>query len=216
MGRQSDAKERLMEAVLELTVNGSFGALRIDDICKKAEVKKGSFYYFFPSKEDLLIAALEDLWLTEWKPYLERHFSSGEPPLECLRSYLAKGVECQERAARENGRVCGCGILSLASEVTLLDERVAAITRDIFARKRRYFETCIKDAVAQGEIPPGGCEARAAGLWALIEGALVQARVLNDLTPLRYLPDLAVALLKSPLACAACPVTDAKEVGQTL
>lgn len=199
MGRQSDAKERLMKAVLELTNNGSFGALRIDDICNLAQVKKGSFYYFFPSKEDLLIAALENLWATEWKPYLEQHFTCDGSPLARLHTYLAKGVECQERAAKENGRVCGCGILSLASEVTLLDDRVAAATRDIFSRKRRYFETCIRDAIEAGEIPPGKVNVRSAGLWALIEGSLVQARVLNDITPLRFLPDMAVGLLKCEL-----------------
>ena len=197
-----------MKAVLELTNNGSFGALRIDDICNLAKVKKGSFYYFFPSKEDLLIAALEDMWASEWRPYLEQHFNRDGSPLARLHTYLAKGVECQERAAKENGRVCGCGILSLASEVTLLDERVAATTRDIFSRKRLYFENCIRDAIEAGEIPPGETSARSAGLWALVEGTLVQARVLNDITPLRYLPDMAVGLLKCELSSEAAPTNE--------
>jgi TetR/AcrR family transcriptional repressor of nem operon len=47
MGRVSDAKERLMEAVRELIWTGSYGSTTIDQICEKAGVKKGSFYYFF-------------------------------------------------------------------------------------------------------------------------------------------------------------------------
>lgn len=50
MGRVSDAKEKLMDAVLELIWTGSYGSTTIDQICDKAEVKKGSFYYFFESK----------------------------------------------------------------------------------------------------------------------------------------------------------------------
>ena len=46
MGRVSDAKERLMEAVGELIWTGSYGSTTIDQICEKAGVKKGSFYYF--------------------------------------------------------------------------------------------------------------------------------------------------------------------------
>lgn len=199
MGRQSDAKERLMKAVLELAVNGSFGSLRIDDICQAADVRKGSFYYYFPSKEDLLVAALDWRWEHEWKPSLDRCFSPSLAPLERLRSFLETIVHYYSDLSKQSGRACGCGILSLASEVTLLDEDVAAATRQIFIRKRRYFESCIRDAVAEGEIPPGDAASRAAGLWALIEGALVQSRILNEIQPLLLLPQLAIAFLKSPM-----------------
>ena len=62
MGRVSDAKERLMEAVLELIWKGSYGSTTIDQICEKAGVKKGSFYYFFDSKAELAETALDEDW----------------------------------------------------------------------------------------------------------------------------------------------------------
>ena len=57
MGRVSDAKDRLMKAVGELLWTGSFGSTTIDQICEKAGVKKGSFYYFFDSKAELALEA---------------------------------------------------------------------------------------------------------------------------------------------------------------
>jgi len=36
-----------------------YGVVTIDDICQRAGVKKGSFYYFFESKSALAVAALE-------------------------------------------------------------------------------------------------------------------------------------------------------------
>ena len=62
MGRVSDAKVRLMEAVSELIWTGSYGSTTIDQICEKAGVKKGSFYYFFDSKADLALTSLEQEW----------------------------------------------------------------------------------------------------------------------------------------------------------
>ncbi|MEW6160082.1 MAG: TetR/AcrR family transcriptional regulator, partial [Verrucomicrobiota bacterium] len=62
MGRVSDAKERLMDAVRELIWTGSYGSTTIDQICDKAGVKKGSFYYFFDSKADLAVVALDEDW----------------------------------------------------------------------------------------------------------------------------------------------------------
>ena len=62
MGRVSDAKQRLMEAVKELIWTGSYGTTTIDHICDKAQVKRGSFYYFFDSKAELAETAIEESW----------------------------------------------------------------------------------------------------------------------------------------------------------
>ena len=81
MGRVSDAKERLMEAVLELIWVGSYGSTTIDQICEKAGVKKGSFYYFFDSKADLAVAAIDADW-QQRRPDIDAIFSATVPPLE--------------------------------------------------------------------------------------------------------------------------------------
>src|SRR3954467_1897030 len=88
MGRASDADERLMEAALDLIWEESYGTVTIDDICKRADVKKGSFYYFFESKAALAVAALERMWEQDWKPSLDAQFSSSIDPLKRLTSYL--------------------------------------------------------------------------------------------------------------------------------
>ena len=62
MGRTSNANERLMDAALSLMWEESYGAVTIDDICKRADVRKGSFYYFFSSKCDLAVKALDRMW----------------------------------------------------------------------------------------------------------------------------------------------------------
>jgi TetR/AcrR family transcriptional repressor of nem operon len=86
MGRVSDAKQRLMDAVLELIWTGSYGNTTIDHICDKAGVKKGSFYYFFESKADLAAAAFEANWQIK-KAELDAMFSPTIPPLERLQKY---------------------------------------------------------------------------------------------------------------------------------
>src|SRR6201986_4160382 len=88
MGRASDAKEKLMDAVSELIWTGSYGSTTIDQICDKAEVKKGSFYYFFESKSDLALAAVETNWQAR-KTELDAIFSPTVPPLERLAQFAA-------------------------------------------------------------------------------------------------------------------------------
>ena len=70
-----------MEAIRELIRAGSYGSTTIDGICEKAGVKKGSFYYFFESKADLAMAAIECDW-QERKKEFDAIFSPVVPPLE--------------------------------------------------------------------------------------------------------------------------------------
>src|SRR6059036_1860793 len=86
MGRVSDAKARLMEAVLGLIWTGSYGSTTIDQICEKAGVKKGSFYYFFDSKAELAVEAISVDW-DQRRPELDSIFSPTVPPLERLKRY---------------------------------------------------------------------------------------------------------------------------------
>src|SRR5204863_9515207 len=117
MGRVSDAKDRLMKAVAELIWTGSYGSTTIDDICDKAGVKKGSFYYFFDSKADLAAAALDAEWERK-RPELDSLFSPTIPPLDRLKRYCEFGLRMQAEIKTKCGCVLGCPLFSLGSEVS--------------------------------------------------------------------------------------------------
>src|SRR5215471_10198431 len=98
MGRTSDARERLIEAIAELIWVGSYGSTSVDDICAKAGVKKGSFYHFFESKADLAIAAIDAEWQRR-RGELDAIFSPIEPPLGRFER-LAEYVHREQKEAR--------------------------------------------------------------------------------------------------------------------
>src|SRR6266478_1739603 len=112
MGRVSDAKERLMEAVRELVWTGSYGSTTIDQICEKAGVKKGSFYYFFDSKAELAEAAIDENWARR-RQELDSVFSPTIPPLDRLRKYCSLMYRFQEEIHAKCGCVLGCPLFSL-------------------------------------------------------------------------------------------------------
>ena len=107
MGRVSDAKERLMDAVGELIWKGSYGSTTIDQICEKAGVKKGSFYYFFDSKADVAVAAL-DAGCKKKRDEMDSLFSPTVPPLDRIRNYCECAYKHQAEMKREGGAVLGC------------------------------------------------------------------------------------------------------------
>ena len=87
MPRTSDAKERLTDAAMDLIWQNSYGATSVDAICARAQVRKGSFYYFFKSKSELAAAALEADWQKR-QVDMDRIFSPTVPPLERLQNYF--------------------------------------------------------------------------------------------------------------------------------
>jgi TetR/AcrR family transcriptional repressor of nem operon len=197
MGRTSDADQRLKQAALDLMWEGSYGAVTIDLICQRADVKKGSFYYFFKSKAELAVAALEMLWTETWKPTLDRCFSSSVDPLDRITSYLEALIAWQREIKAKTGKVLGCAVNSVGSEVSTKEVDVSATTRELVSRKLRYYESAIRDAVAQGAIEPCDPTEASLALLGLIEGIVTQARIMNDLEVLRRLPEMALGLLRA-------------------
>jgi TetR/AcrR family transcriptional repressor of nem operon len=197
MGRTSDAKERLTAAALDLMWDEGYSAVTIDEICARAGVNKGSFYYFFKSKAELAVAGLEKLWTDEWRPRLDREFSSSAEPLERINNYLAGIYGRQAESAKARGKVLGCPIGSVGTEVSTQEHDVSAKVREIFALKHRYFESAIRDGIADGSMEPGDPARKAQTLLFLIHGALTEARIMNNLELLRDLPIAAAEMLKA-------------------
>lgn len=188
MGRTSNAKERLMEAVTELIWHGSYGSTTIDQICEKAGVKKGSFYYFFESKCDLAAAALESMW-NQNRPQMDAIFSPLVPPLERLQTFCEQGYKRQVELKCHCGAVLGCPLFTLGAEVCNQDQKLHRKIKEILAQYHAYLESAIRDAHLQKLIDAPNAAAKARMLFAYSEGLLTQARILNDVEVLREMAD---------------------------
>ena len=184
MGRVSDAKERLIEAIRELIWTGSYGSTTIDQICDKAGVKKGSFYYFFDGKADLAAASL-DLEVEEERPRWDAMFSAAVPPLERLQRMCDHIIEEQAQKRAQFGKVLGCPLFALGAEVCTQETVLGQKIQEIFCLWRCYLETSVRDAHAAGLIRASDAKATAQVLFAYTEGMMTQARIQNDLDVLR-------------------------------
>jgi TetR/AcrR family transcriptional repressor of nem operon len=184
MGRTSDAKVKLMEVISELIWTGSYGSTTIDDICVKAEVKRGSFYYFFNSKADLAVAAIDQEWQRH-RPELDAIFSSTVPPLERLKRYCEYGYQLQVEWKEKCGHVLGCAMFTLGCEVSTQEPQLTKKVQEILDQKRKYLESAIRDADAAGLIRVPDAMAKARTLFSYYEGQLTEARIQNNLDVLR-------------------------------
>lgn len=194
MGRTSDARQRLMDAANSLICEYSYGAATIGAICERAAVEQGTFYYFFESKSDLAVAAIDAWWLRRGR-VIEKIFSVDVPPVERLRQYLDFITEVQLDAYSTSGQVLGCPLFTLGAEICLRDERVHARIMEFLGKIIHVFTSAIAEAQVAGEIPPGDPKLLARVLLGGYQGILTLARIEHDPDRLRHLTHDALAAI---------------------
>jgi TetR/AcrR family transcriptional repressor of nem operon len=184
VGKTSDARERLLAAISDLIWQGSYGTTSVDQICERAEVKKGSFYHFFPSKTALALAAIDQTSVGIFAEF-DHIYAPIHPPLERIRNDAKWAYNHQKKVAASYGRVLGCPLFALGAEVGANDSGLADITekvKEILNRHLQYYESALRDAMRLELIPQRPVEVIARRLLAYAEGMMTQARIYNDLS----------------------------------
>ena len=202
MGRVSDAKERLISAVAELIWIGSYGQTTVDLICRRANVRKGSFYHFFESKADLAVSAIEVEWARQ-RQELDAIFSPTVPPLQRIVQWARRAHRIQMDLKKQYGHMLGCPLHHLGTEVSSEEGELCELIRSIMRHSLSYFETSIRDARAAGLVHHTDPAAKARMVYAYAEGVLTQARIFNNPDLLKELEPgilgiLGAAPLKKP------------------
>ncbi len=181
----NDTKQKLIDTALELIWKSSYGSVSVDDICKAADVKKGSFYHFFPSKADLAIAAMEETSCRS-KAVYDEIFSAGRAPVERFERYADFVHDMQAQSIAKYGRVCGCPCASLGSEMAGQEDGIRVKFEEIARRQERYFENALRDMVADGILPgKTDVKIKAREIYSYCLGQMMLARIQNDLGPLK-------------------------------
>jgi TetR/AcrR family transcriptional repressor of nem operon len=202
MGRTSDASERLMDAAYDLIWEHSYGAVTIDAICERAGVKKGSFYYFFDSKSDLAVAAINAWWI-ERKALVEEMFQPHIPPLERLHAYMDFVARRQIESYEASGQVLGCPLFTLGSEICTQDEQIRTRIHEIISYFVRAVEKTIAEAQAAGQIEGKDAALKARCFLACYAGTLTRCRIENDIQSIRSLPSDVLEMIGARPAIAS-------------
>src|ERR1700738_2949416 len=83
--RSSDIRERLFRAALQLFAEKGFAETTLEDITNAADVGKGTFFNYFPSKDHILLA-FGEMQLGKLEEAVKTARSRNEPMPEFLRT----------------------------------------------------------------------------------------------------------------------------------
>jgi AcrR family transcriptional regulator len=109
--RSAQIRERLFRASLDLFAHRGFSDTTVEDITNAADVGKGTFFNYFPSKEHLLLAFAE-MQLSKLQSIVDNLRTTGEPVSQFLRTL---GIRMTEEPGRNPSMVRALLLANLSS-----------------------------------------------------------------------------------------------------
>jgi len=175
----SDTRERLIETATELFLGKGYGSVGTSQICSTAGVNKGTFYHFFPSKSDLVIAAIE-IYAQSFNDAFVQIARTDAAPSEKLVALFEVPAEANRSWRAAHGFAQGCLIGNMTLELSAVDEAVQQASQIALRKWAKAIEPIITEFCdaegLSGLDPVDGARC----VVAMIQGALLMAKAHND------------------------------------
>jgi len=181
------SKDDIVQAGLDIILSKGFSATGVEAILKQANVPKGSFYNFFPSKEEFSLAII-DRYVAEASEHFSAIFNDESlPPLERVK----KSFESRIRRFEGNDCTKGCLLGNLSLEMSDQYERVRERLEQALQVWAKALSPLLLQAQKEKTIPEDlDPEMLAENLVASFEGALLRSKVKKSSEPLKNFIDL--------------------------
>ncbi len=176
-----ETRERLIREGTAILTTKGLASTGLDEILKKTEIPKGSFYHYFSSKDDFGLAVIENYGRYFAKKLDHWLLNENRAPLDRIRDFIedAKSGMARHQFKR------GCLIGNLGQELGSLDEKFRMPLEETFLDWQNRIAQCLEDAKATGDLKPDAdCKDIAAFFWIGWEGAILRAKLVKSNQPI--------------------------------
>jgi AcrR family transcriptional regulator len=140
--RQAETRARILRAALDLFARQGFFSTTVEQITEAADVGKGTFFNYFPSKEHVL-AGFGEVQIAKVQAALAEAQRGGASTRQIWHRLLR---ELGREPARSPGLLRGLIIVNLSSD------EVSSVTRQNLTRGRQEFGHLIAEGQRRGDI----------------------------------------------------------------
>ena len=202
-GKKNPTQDRLVETARQLFWTRGYEGTSIADVLREAGVNSGSLYYFFRTKEDLLLAVLKSYARLLHPAVMDPAFERVSDPIQRVFAVLGGYRQMLERTECRQG----CPIGNLALEMSEKSEAVRKAVAENLEGWRLAIRQCLLDA---GRALPKEIDrdSLATFILTVMEGGVMQARAHRSLEPF----DASVAMLKDYLDRLSATAAEEEEI----
>lgn len=176
----ADTRNDLIRSGLELLTQNGFLATGVDAIVKNANVPKGSFYYYFKSKEDYAQTVL-NAYDSFFEHKLKKHLhESSCTPMVRLENFINDACE----GIKKYNFTRGCLVGNMMQESPGLPQSFIKVLQNILESWQALVATCLSDALSSGEISSNMNNTQLAAIfWSGWEGAVMRSKLYCSIEP---------------------------------
>jgi len=176
--RSSPTRDKLVEAARQLFFERGYNATSIADVLKRSRINSGSLYYFFPTKEKLLVAVLEKYKEMLEPAVLAPAYARASDPIERLFAVL----DGYRRLLQATDFRLGCPIGNLALELSNSHPQIRRLVIENFEGWRVAIRKLLAEAMDRAP-QKTNLEALAHFVLITMEGAVLLSRAYRNFEP---------------------------------
>jgi TetR/AcrR family transcriptional repressor of nem operon len=190
---KQDTRQIIIQNGAKIIHSKGFVNTGIKDILDASGVPKGSFYFYFKSKEDFG-QALVDYYAETMTGMITGYLTdTGRTPMERLDRFFTESARFYEH----NRFAGGCPIGNMSQEMSNISEPIRLKLQAAFSRIRSAMKQCIIEAQELGQVDEK-LDPEVLAVFTLngFEGALIDMKVSKSTRPLDIFKNMLLEFIK--------------------
>ena len=188
VSNMKDTRSKIIEKGLYLMDLKGYNGTGLREIVEAAGIPKGSFYYYFESKEHFAIEAMKFYYEKKYKEANKILSDKNVSPFQRIQDLFSYWIdEDFSRAMFEKGCLLG----NLAMEMSGVNREMGSIVDRDFKSLESLFKKCLIEAKEANELKPSSdVEKLAEFIWNSWEGAILRMKASKSSRPLKIFQDI--------------------------
>ena len=166
-------KERIIQYAVEMIQTRGHHGFSFDMIAKKVGIRKASMFHHFPSKEDLIVAALKTYRKGLFEQLREKTAHIAKP-IKKLEVFF----EAHRKIYITRQKLCLC--MMLASEYETISDKVKHSTKQFLLEIRAWLIGILVEGNSCGDFAIEDVEAIGDLILSALQGLLLRGRIFVD------------------------------------
>ena len=179
--KPEETRQKIIEAAFTEIYKHGYQGMRIDQVLKNTDLKKGALYYHFVSKQALGYAVFDEYITKKGGGLWVNPLHELDDPLEGIHTlFMQNGITAKETWGDEVISL-GCPVNNLAQEMSPIDKGFRMRVKNVFKIWKGALSDVLKKGQQSGVVDSSvNTEDSAMLILAIIEGALGLTKVHQD------------------------------------
>lgn len=172
MKNSNDTRQKLIDITYDEIYEKGYQAASLSEILSKAQVHKGSMYYFFENKKEMAMSALKEK-LSE--RFTKRYATILQYESNILDELFKVLNDISLRDFKK-----GCPLANIVQEMSNLDEDFDAMSKGFYTDLKKCFKDILDKAILLKELKSCDTQKLALYITVVVEGAILATKATGN------------------------------------